>query len=81
MRTDKKFNIYLLQYIQNIPTAIIDLRYMMDILNKKYKVHKVDKKNMALPSTRPAWSIGSKCQKCFDLDFYATAQLCKLLNI
>lgn len=54
---------------------------MMDKLNKMYKMRKVDKKSMVLPSTRPTWNIGSKFQKCFDSDFYATAQICKVLNI
>ncbi|XP_025421851.1 protein abnormal spindle-like isoform X3 [Sipha flava] len=68
-------------YIKNIPTATVDLKIMMDTLSKKYKTHKVEKSKMVLPSTRPTWSIGSKCQKCFDSDLYATVQICKLLNI
>ncbi|XP_008182570.1 protein abnormal spindle isoform X2 [Acyrthosiphon pisum] len=68
-------------YIKKIPSAMVDLKFMMDTLKKRYITSKVDKKTMVLPSTRPTWSIGSKCQKCFDSDFYATAQICKLLNI
>ncbi|XP_050438518.1 protein abnormal spindle isoform X3 [Adelges cooleyi] len=67
--------------IQNITVVAIDLKFMLDTLNRKYKTRKVDKKMMALPSTRPTWNIGSKCQKCFESDLYATTQLCKLLNI
>lgn len=59
--------------------AIIDIKYMIDMLNKKYKIRKPEK--MMLPSTRPTWSIGSKCQKCFDSDLFATVQICKMLNI
>ncbi|XP_060855887.1 protein abnormal spindle-like [Metopolophium dirhodum] len=68
-------------YIKKIPSAMVDLKCMMDTLKKRYITSKVDKKTMVLPSTRPTWSIGSKCQKCFDSDIYATAQICKLLNI
>jgi len=60
---------------------MVDLKFMMDTLKKKYITSKMDKKTMVLPSTRPTWSIGSKCQKCFDSDFYATVQICKLLDI
>ncbi|XP_026817930.1 protein abnormal spindle-like isoform X2 [Rhopalosiphum maidis] len=68
-------------YIKKIPSAIVDLKFMMDTLKKRYTISKVDKKTMVLPSTRPTWSIGSKCQKCFDSDFFATIEICKLLNI
>ncbi|XP_022160068.1 protein abnormal spindle-like isoform X2 [Myzus persicae] len=68
-------------YIKQIPSAMVDLKFMMDTLKKRYITSKVDKKTMVLPSTRPTWSIGSKCQRCFDSDFYATAQICKLLDI
>lgn len=70
-----------IQYIKTIPSIITDLKYMMDTLNKRYKNHKLNKTTKILPSTLPTWSIGSKCQKCFDSDFYATTQLCKMLNV
>ncbi|KAE9525583.1 hypothetical protein AGLY_014110 [Aphis glycines] len=68
-------------YIKKIPSAIVDLKFMMDTLKKRYTISKLDKKTMVLPSTRPTWSIGSKCQKCFDSDYFATIEICKLLNI
>ncbi|KAF0764759.1 protein abnormal spindle-like isoform X1 [Aphis craccivora] len=65
-------------YIKKIPSAIVDLKFMMDTLKKRYSISKLDKKTMVLPSTRPTWSIGSKCQKCFDSDYFATIEICKL---
>ncbi|CAI6348354.1 unnamed protein product [Macrosiphum euphorbiae] len=67
------------QYFKSHPIA--DFKYMMDSLNRRYKTRKIDKKLMVLPSTRPTWYIGSKCQKCFESDLFATTQVCKMLNI
>ncbi|XP_060849151.1 abnormal spindle-like microcephaly-associated protein homolog [Rhopalosiphum padi] len=67
------------RYFKSNPTG--DFKYMMDSLNRRYKTHKIDKKLMVLPSTRPTWYIGSKCQKCFESDLFATTQVCKMLNI
>lgn len=62
------------QYFKSNPIAA-DFKYMMDSLNRRYKTHKIDKKLMVLPSTRPTWYIGSKCQKCFESDLFATIQV------
>ncbi|VVC41764.1 Hypothetical protein CINCED_3A009489 [Cinara cedri] len=68
------------QYIKTIPSVITDLKFMIDTLNKRYKNRKMNKTTKVLPSTLPTWSIGSKCQKCFDSDLFATTQLWKHLN-
>ncbi|XP_050531513.1 protein abnormal spindle isoform X2 [Daktulosphaira vitifoliae] len=67
--------------IQNISITAIDFKFMIGVLNRKYKTRKLDKKFMVLPSLKPTWNIGSICQKCFESDLYATTQICKLLNV